>query len=275
MEWKKDAENEVRNIPFFVRKKVRTRIEAQVSAAGKHIVTLADVRTAQKRYLERMGEEIKGYQVDTCFGPGGCPHRTVASEGLLEKIEEAMTAADLLSFLKKQVSGDLKFHHEFRITLAECPNACSQPQIKDIGIIGAILPRISDIACTLCGACVENCPDDCIRLNDTIEKPEIDMQRCLACGKCVHACPTQTIQEKLQGFRVQIGGKLGRHPQLARELPGIYAENEVLEIIQHCIRFYRTHSRGGKRFAHIFREADFDDLACNGPKPLSGDPIEE
>ena len=29
---------------------------------------------------------------------------------------------------------DLKFHHEFRVTVADCPNSCSQPQIKDIGI---------------------------------------------------------------------------------------------------------------------------------------------
>lgn len=258
MEWTKDAENAVKKVPFFVRKKVRARVETQVAETGKKIVTLTDVRTAQKRYLQNMSKEIKGYQIDTCFGPGGCPNRTVPSERLLERIEKIIVAEDLLSFLKHHVQGNLKYHHEFRITLAECPNACSQPQIKDMGIIGAMVPVVTNEACTACEACVEACPDNCIQLNSITEKPEIDMDRCMPCGKCVKACPTQTIQEGKQGFRVQLGGKLGRHPQLARELPGVYTEEKVLEIIHYCISFYKRNSRHGERFAQIFKDSDFD-----------------
>ena len=107
MEWTKDAENAVKRVPFFVRKKVRARVETQVAETGKKIVTLADVKTAQKRHLQTMSEEIKGYQIDTCFGPGGCPNRTVPSEKLLERIEKMIAAEDLLSFLKQHVPGDL------------------------------------------------------------------------------------------------------------------------------------------------------------------------
>lgn len=258
MEWTKDAENAVKKVPFFVRKKVRARVETQVAETGKRIVTLTDVRTAQKRHLQNMSKEIKGYQIDTCFGPGGCPNRTVPSEQLLERIEKMVVAEDLLSFLKQHVQGDLKYHHEFRITLAECPNACSQPQIKDIGIIGALVPVVTNEACTACEACIEACPDNCIHLNSITEKPEIDMDRCMSCGKCVKVCPTQTIQEEKQGFRVQIGGKLGRHPQLARELPGVYREEKILEIIHYCISLYKRNSRHGERFAQIFKDSDFD-----------------
>jgi anaerobic sulfite reductase subunit C len=260
VEWTKDAENAVKKVPFFVRKKVRVRIETQVMETGKKTVTLADVKTAQKRHLQKMSEEIKGYQIDTCFGPGGCPNRTVPSEKLLERVEEIIAAKDLLSFLKHHVQGDLKYHHEFRVTLAECPNACSQPQIKDIGIIAALVPGVTDEACTGCKACVEACPDNCIHLKLTPEKPEIDMDRCMSCGKCVGVCPTQTIRERKKGFRVLLGGKLGRHPRLAMELPGVYTEKKVLDIIHYCITFYKRNSRNGQRFAQIFKKSDFDVL---------------
>jgi dissimilatory sulfite reductase (desulfoviridin) alpha/beta subunit len=260
MQWTQEAENAVKKVPFFVRKKVRTRVESQVAAANKSVVTLADVKTAQQRYLQSMSAEIKGYQIDSCFGPSGCPNRTVHTENLLEKIEHLLASADLLAFLKQQVKGNLKFHHEFRISLAECPNACSQPQIKDIGIIGAVVPEITTHPCSLCGDCEETCPDHAIVLNLEHEKPEIDMQACMSCGKCIAVCPTGTIGEQKRGFRVQLGGKLGRHPQLARELPGIHSEKQVLDIINTCIKFYKQTSRGGKRFAQIFGPTDFDDL---------------
>ncbi len=269
MEWTKDAENAVKRVPFFVRKKVRARVETQVAEIGKKIVTLADVKTAQKRHLQTMSEEIKGYQIDTCFGSGGCPNRTIPSEKLLERIEKTMAAQALLSFLKQHVQGDLKYHHEFRITIAECPNACSQPQIKDIGIIAALVPGLTNEVCTACEACVEICPDNCIHLHTSPEKPEIDMDRCMSCGKCVGVCPTQTIQEQKRGYRVLLGGKLGRHPRLAMELPGVYNEKEVLEIIQYCINFYKRNSRHGQRFAQIFKDSDFEILAKKVQPELS------
>lgn len=261
MEWTKDAENAVKKVPFFVRKKVRTFVEAQVAKTGKTIVTLTDVKTAQKRHLQKMSEDIKGYQIDTCFGSGGCPNRTISSEKLLQRIEKTMAGEDLLSFLKQHVQGDLKYHHEFRITIAECPNACSQPQIKDVGIIAALVPGLTNEVCTACKACVEVCPDNCIHLHPSPEKPEIDMDRCMFCGKCVGICPTQTIVERKKGFRVLLGGKLGRHPRLAMEMPGVYDEEEVLEIIHYCISFYKRNSRHGQRFAQIFKDSDFEFLA--------------
>lgn len=260
MEWTKEAETAVKKVPFFVRKKVRARIEAQVAEEGKPIVTLADVKTAQKRHLKKMSEEIKGYQIDTCFGSSGCPNRSFSLENFLERIEKIVAAEDLLSFLKHQVRGDLKYHHEFRISLAECPNACSQPQIKDIGIIAARVPGLTDEPCSGCNACVEACPDNCIQLGVTNEKPDIDLERCVFCGKCIRACPTLTIQEHKRGFRVQLGGKLGRHPRLAMELPGVYTERKVLEIVRYCITFYKRNSRHGKRFAQILKKSDVDVL---------------
>jgi len=262
MKWMPEAEEAVKKIPFFVRKRVRARVEKEAGEAGKRIVSLADVKSTQARYLSSMSSEIKGYQIETCFGPGGCPNRAVISDRLVAQIEADVKKEDLLGFLQRTVKGDLKIHHEFRITLADCPNACSQPQIKDIGIIGACAPVLTEEPCSMCGACVETCKEDAIILNLEKQLPSIDDKLCLKCGKCIPACPAGTLAEGQKGFRVQLGGKLGRHPQLARELPGIYDGHTVIKIVKDCLRFYKENSRHGERFGQILTPADFDAIAA-------------
>jgi dissimilatory sulfite reductase (desulfoviridin) alpha/beta subunit len=211
-----------------------------------------------------MEKEMRGYQLDGCFGPSGCPNRAFENDTLMPRIQTLLDAADLLGFLKKTVSGKLRFHHELRISVADCPNACSQPQIKDIGIIGACSPRLTENECTLCEACVEACPEDVITLVDVADGPAIIETGCIACGKCVAVCPTETIVGGQTGYRVQLGGKLGRHPRLAMELPGIYDEDAVIKMVQDCIDFYKAHSRDGKRFAELLTPEHIDTYLREG-----------
>ena len=261
MKWTHEAETAVKRVPFFVRKRVRARVEKDAGEAGKTAVTLADVKTTQARYLNKMGSEIKGYQVDACFGSGGCPHRATASEALMDRIETVMADAKLLDFLKSTVSGDLKFHHEFRISIADCPNACSQPQIKDVGILGAIIPEITATPCSACSACKDVCKEDAVALTVDGEMQAIDFDRCIRCGACVTACPTGTLHVHRKGYRVLIGGKLGRHPRLARELPGIHDARTVIAMLTDFLHFYKTRSRNGERFSQLLTDADIDAFA--------------
>jgi len=261
MDWTPEAEAAIKQAPFFVRKRVRARVEKEAREGGKERITLADVKATQARYLAGMHADIKGYQIDACFGSSGCPNRAVISDPLLARVETVIQAADLPGFLKSRVRGDLKFHHEFRITLADCPNACSQPQIKDVGIIGAAVPETTNEGCTQCGACSESCAEQALELAAGNRPPRIDPQRCLNCGLCIRACPTGTIAEAWKGFRVQLGGRLGRHPRLACELPGLFSEDRVVEIVQECLRFYKDRSRHGERFAHVLRDSDFEDFS--------------
>ena len=257
IKWTLEAEAALKKIPFFVRKKVRSRVAKEAAEEGKTVVDIEAVKTTRKRYLIGMASEVKGYRLDSCFGPSGCPHRSVISEDLVKRLEQVLQSADLLSFLKEQVGDDLKFHHEFRVSVADCPNACSQPQIKDVGIIGAVKPHITEEPCTHCGACVDVCPDDAITLAETVT---IDPERCMTCGKCILACPCGTLGGKAKGYRVLLGGKLGRHPRLAKALPDIFDEQGVIRIVEACLTFYKKKSRHGKRFAEILTDADFNDL---------------
>lgn len=260
MKWTAEAEETIKKVPFFVRKKVKARVEKEALADNKHEVTITEVNLTQKRFLTNMSSEVKGYQLDNCFGANGCPHRAVQAESLTKRLEDSLKNADLLGFLQETVQGSLKFHHELRITLSECPNACSQPQIKDIGILGASLPELTGEGCTLCGECVSVCREEAVTLSDVKEGPEIDFSACLKCGKCADVCPSGTLQRGKEGFRVLMGGKLGRHPRLAVELDGLFTEDEVVEIVEKCIAFYKKNSTNGKRFAELVYRKDPDKM---------------
>ena len=260
MKWSSDAEAALKKVPFFVRSKVRKTIEHQVREQNKKQVTLDDVQKAQKRFLNRMAEDIRGYQADTCFGSSGCPHRAVSCDSLMHQIEKRLTEADLLGFLKQTVGDQLKYHHEFRVSAAECPNACSQPQIRDLGIIGAVVPEITDQVCTGCASCVSACPDSAVTIDHDRGVPVISSAACLMCGRCITACPTGTIRAGQKGFRVQLGGRLGRHPRLGMEFPGILTEAQVLEVLDNALRLYKTRSRAGERFSRLITEQDLETI---------------
>ncbi len=258
MKWDRDAEAAIKKVPFFVRKKVKKRVEAHAGEKGKTIVQLSDVNELKKKFLSKGGmeKEIIGYEVSTCFGGAGCPNTAYATGPVAKDIEKLFKKADILGFLKQSVKGGLKFHHEFRVALSDCANACSRPQIVDIGIIGSVLPGVSDEPCTGCNACAEACKEKAISLDENLESPQIDYDLCLMCKKCITVCPTGTLGEKQKGFRVMLGGRLGRHPRLAMDVPGIKSHDEVLQIVQNCIKFYKANSKNGQRFSHVLSSID-------------------
>ncbi len=258
MKWSRDADKAIKKVPFFVRKKVKKKVEDFVEQKGKASVELSDVTELKKQFLSKGGMEkdIKGYEVSTCFGGAGCPNTANSCTRLAKEIEIIIEKENILSFLKRNVKGDLKFHHEFRVTLSDCPNACSRPQIVDIGIIGSVLPGIFNEDCTLCSACVDVCDENAITLDEETVKPVIDYDQCLMCAKCIKVCPTGTIGEKEKGFRVMLGGRLGRHPRLAMEIAGLHTHDQVLSIVQKSLKFYKENSKNGQRFSHILSSVD-------------------
>lgn len=260
MKWNDEAEAALKKVPFFVRKKVRARVEKEAAEEYKTCITLVEVKATQNRFLSKMDSDIRGYQIETCFGQNGCPNRCVSGDTLLDRLEHLFKEQDLLSFLKKNVKGNLKYHHEFRVGIAECPNACSQPQIRDIAIIGASVPRVTDAACSQCRACVDECKEGSICLDAEDKKPSIDFSTCVRCGACIKACPTGTLTCDESGYRIQLGGRLGRHPRLAREIDGIFSEDQVIEVVNVCLKFYKENSKQGQRFSQILDDKAFESI---------------
>ena len=70
---------------FFVRKRVKKRVEEEAARSGSSVITLDHVKTCQKRFLNQMEDEVKGYQVEACFGRTGCPNRAVEFGGFRQE----------------------------------------------------------------------------------------------------------------------------------------------------------------------------------------------
>jgi anaerobic sulfite reductase subunit C len=249
--WTKEAEKAISRVPFFVRKRVRRRVEEEAAKSHAKEVRMEHVEACRRRFLNKMEEEVRGYQVEQCFGANGCPNRAVPHDDLAERLEKLLESKNLKGFLKEKVKGPLKMHHEFRVSVSDCPNACSRPQIVDVGLIGALRPGPGDGACTECGACVEICRENAIVLEDGAGAPAIDLTRCLSCGQCIRVCPAEALQGSEAGYRILVGGKLGRHPKLGRELEGILSLEDTLRVVENCLETYLNHNKAGERFGEV------------------------
>ena len=97
-------------------------------------------------------------------------------------------------------------------------------------------------------------------MNDQMWLPKIDMEKCLFCGHCIRTCPTGTLVRGRQRYRVMVGGKLGRHPRLASEIPGLFSENETRQLIDHIMDFYMAHNNRGERFGEIIERVGLQEF---------------
>ena len=64
MKWTSQAEEAISKVPFFVRRRVRKKVEEEAMRDGAAEVRLEHVRRCQRKFLEQMEEEVKGYQVE-------------------------------------------------------------------------------------------------------------------------------------------------------------------------------------------------------------------
>jgi Fe-S-cluster-containing hydrogenase component 2 len=51
--------------------------------------------------------------------------------------------------------------------------------------------KVNEETCTGCGACVEVCPVDAIKMEEG--KAVVNSEECIDCGSCVGECPVEAI----------------------------------------------------------------------------------
>ncbi|MBN2542173.1 4Fe-4S binding protein [bacterium] len=54
------------------------------------------------------------------------------------------------------------------------------------------MPWIDKNDCTGCGICIEECPVDCIAMEENVA--EIDMKGCIRCALCHDICPVDAVK---------------------------------------------------------------------------------
>jgi dissimilatory sulfite reductase (desulfoviridin) alpha/beta subunit len=207
-------------------------------------------------------DEVKGWRIETCKGPKeGCANRAAPDDALAGDLDAVFRARDFGVGLRAIVGGKLRRRHEFTVAIADCPNACSRPQIADLGLIGVAEPRQTREVCHQCMGCLHACREGAIAHPGLL--PLLDPARCVRCGACTRVCLSGTLQVGLRGWRIQVGGRLGRHPRLGVELPGVFARAGVLAAAACCLDAHLRQARAGERFGELLERVGDDTLrAC-------------
>ncbi len=255
MEWDREAQELLKRVPFFVRSRAKREIEALVKARGGNRVTAKDVLETRQAVAKEMSRVNRGHSLDSCFGNGGCPNSLGNTQHLLEELEKTLEEARLLSFLQERVKGPLLHSHMFRVAVANCPNACSQVHIKDFGVIAVMKPRVDPKACNGCGECAKACQERAISLKDG---KAVITRECILCGECIRACPVEAMGEGEKGYRVLVGGKLGRHPTLARTILPLASDMEVVKALKTVLELYKNLNRKGERLGTIIQNMGWE-----------------
>ena len=118
MEWNKDAEQAVARVPFFVRKRVQKRVEAEAQQAGAAKVTMTHVAACKQQYLHHQEDEVQGFTVESCFGQSGCPNRIDTGEDLTKRLEALLRAHNLKEFMQSRMQNEIRLADPFAKTQA-------------------------------------------------------------------------------------------------------------------------------------------------------------
>jgi len=278
MEWEAEAARALERAPRFVRGLARRRVEEMVAAAGRGRVTLVDVQAAREKMQPAKGrisgpaagldeEQIRElekrvgglenlpalqtryYSLRLCGAAAGCPRARVEISPLAERLRGILDCSGLDRHLLERIRGPLLSHHKFRLALSGCPNACSQPQIVDFGVIGRARPERGSADCTRCMACVQVCSEQAVEVVNG--EPRIARRKCINCGDCVDVCPTEALIVGARGYSLLVGGRLGRHPRFAETLFEFVGEEEVLAALRACLHFYFSEALGAEKFSAL------------------------
>jgi dissimilatory sulfite reductase (desulfoviridin) alpha/beta subunit len=192
-----------------------------------------------------MTDQLPAHTIKVCRGATLCPHAVIGRD-LNAELETLLERSGWPQFLAG-MTRPIRHHHQFRVAVASCPNGCSQPHIADFGLIAFARIGLEPERCSGCGHCVAVCEEKALHLHDSIQ---LDHSRCLGCAKCARICPEKGLRVDETGYRVLLGGKLGRHPRLAHEL-GFFSLPDSLNVLGRVLDVYMKHHRPGLRLGEL------------------------
>lgn len=198
--------------------------------------------------LETGGTGSKVRPVVSCKGTT-CQYGLIDTFALSQKLHE----------LYYEGYHDIALPHKFKIAVGGCPNNCVKPDLNDLGIVGQRVPEIDLSKCRNCKVCqVENsCPIHVAQMEDG--KIKIASDTCNHCGRCIGKCPFGAVNESAAGYRIYIGGRWGKKVAQGHMLEKIFmSEEEVIEMAERAILFFRDEGISGERFADTIDRLGFD-----------------
>jgi anaerobic sulfite reductase subunit C len=174
--------------------------------------------------------------VTACPGAGICPNGLVESERLGLETDER--------FYGRPEGLDLP--HKFKVTFAGCTSNCPKAQENDVGFQGQVETELFPDECNFCGVCEVSCKEGAITMAED-GLPRKDLSKCIFCGDCVKSCPTDAWKIKRTGLAAYVGGRWGRHPELGKKIGDFFSVEQVPEIIEAVLKFYKEEGKRGER----------------------------
>jgi len=247
-------------------------VRLQVAGGSLNAEQLAGLAEIARRYgsglvhlTARQGVELLDVPGENCAGLSAELARVGLSLGVCGNRVRTVTACSaercrfgliqaqgLAALINDRFCGRGGLPHKFKIGITGCPNACLKPRENDVGVQGVARVALTPDRCTGCGACVKACPASALRLEDGIAV--IDRRRCLGCSQCVRVCPQSAWEQAARGFRVFVGGKMGKFPRLGRvAFPFLTGEDKLLAVIDATLSFYANQGHSKERFADTLR----------------------
>lgn len=199
------------------------------------------------------------YEVQACRGvQGECRFALWIDRSAVGAVEQLLAGSAWTRRSDATSGAGASGHHNrFRVALAACPNACSMPQIRDVGIVATRTPRSIRPTCDACGTCERLCREGGIGVSGA--RAELCGPRCVGCGACVAACPREAIESDGVRLRILVGGRMGRHPRWAEQLCAVHAE-DVIGVLDTCLDHLAHEIRGPERPADIVERVGMEAL---------------
>jgi dissimilatory sulfite reductase (desulfoviridin) alpha/beta subunit len=235
-----------------------TRIAKKYGTGYVHITTRQGLQIPDVdiHNLDAITKELE----DNGTPPGSCGPRVrniISCPGNLECNYGIIDTYGMGGSLDKEFFGeDIPVKIKFAVT--GCPNACAKPQENDLGVMGILKPAINIDDCNGCGTCPFMCPEKAIVIEN--DKAKIIWDMCNLCGACIGACPTDLISEEWKGYKIFVGGKIGKHPKLGRELTDVKTQQETIAIFRKIIDWSKKKNNVGERFGDCLDRVGFDNF---------------
>jgi anaerobic sulfite reductase subunit C len=198
----------------------------------------------------KSGQEVELFTVATC-GASPHPQRLAALNDLKTGITSLLEELEVTKRISEKLTAKMprRPHHRFTVALSGCMNGCAMPETKSFGVVLAVIPEITETECSECFACVDACRRGAIVIRDGA--PRVDIKLCDHCRDCVDACPTGTLIAGRQGFKIFIGGRLGRFHQIGYELFNITDRATLFKALEASVEHFLTNAIGQESFAAL------------------------
>lgn len=285
MDWDSDAADIFAGllIADSTREGAKVHAETVARRAGHDRVTREDMEKTKKVYYGRVPEEVRIEELKKRAGAGEAEVRRraeIAAREMLNRdidlftvhacraepvdrnfdpwelkpeIERKLRELDLTRIIadKLPLKRPISNHHKFIIALAGCANGCVTPEARTFGISGVMKPKITDRECNECYLCVDACRQNAIILRKG--RPEIDSGACDYCGQCIKVCPGKVYEPEQTGYRVFVGGRLGRFHQPAFVLFRITDRETMMRALEAMVMLYRDEAVGEESIADLVK----------------------